>query len=280
MPKLNDGKPGAVMNAAELCRACASSTSFKFEGRLLHRRVCYFECARCGYLQTETPTWLDEAYASPINMADTGILARNVLNTRRVGAFCLLLGKRKARIVDFAGGHGIQVRMLRDAGFDARWADKFCENLFARGFEHHGETADIATAFEAFEHFVEPGVELARMLDAAPTVLFSTLILPVPVPNPGSWWYYGEEHGQHIGLYKQRTLEVLAQQNSAKLYTNGSDLHVITKEPIRVDFRRLSIVMRLWPLVRRFLLQPLTHDDHAAVVGQFAAEGSKGRRAG
>lgn len=262
------------MSPAETCRACGDLAPFKFEGPLLGRTVSYFECTRCGYLQTEQPTWLDEAYASPINITDTGILARNVLNTRRIGSFCLLLRKRKARIVDFAGGHGIQVRMMRDAGFDAFWSDKFCENLFARGFEHQGEPADIATAFEAFEHFVNPDAELTRILDVAPTVLFSTLLLPEPIPLPGTWWYYGEEHGQHVGLYQKRSLELLAKKHSARLYTNGSDLHVITKEPIGMDFRRLSIMMRLWPLVRRFWLRPLTHDDHAALVRQIAAERS------
>ncbi len=259
-----------MRGTVDTCRACSKEAPYKFSGPLLGRTVNYFECASCSYLQTEQPTWLDEAYASPINICDTGILARNVLNTRRVGSFCLLIGKKNARIVDFAGGHGIQVRMLRDAGFDARWSDKFCENLFARGFEHRDESADIVTAFEAFEHFVVPGAELARMLEVAPTVLFSTLLLPDPIPRPGTWWYYGEEHGQHVGLYQQRTLERLAANHSARFYTNGFDLHVITKEPKTINFRNLSVMTRLWPLIKRLWLKPMTYSDHAFLVSQYA----------
>lgn len=60
------------------CRVCHRplGTSFS-EGRILERNVEYFECAECGYVQTEEPTWLDEAYSSPINLSDTGIMARN-----------------------------------------------------------------------------------------------------------------------------------------------------------------------------------------------------------
>jgi hypothetical protein len=35
--------------------------------------VQYFQCGGCGFLQTETPYWLDEAYSSAIVTADTGI---------------------------------------------------------------------------------------------------------------------------------------------------------------------------------------------------------------
>ena len=60
------------------CRVCHRplGTSFS-EGRILDRNVEYFECSECGYVQTEEPTWLDEAYSSPINLSDTGIMARN-----------------------------------------------------------------------------------------------------------------------------------------------------------------------------------------------------------
>ena len=36
----------------------------------------------------------------------------------------------------------------------------------------------------------------ARRADA---VLVSTDLMPDPAPAPGTWWYYGAEHGQQEG---------------------------------------------------------------------------------
>ena len=108
-------------------------------------------------------------------------------------------------VVDHAGGYGILVRLLRDAGVDARWRDKYCENLLARGFEATDEPCDLLTAFEVLEHLVDPVRDLSRMLHEAPAVLASTeLIMTAQTPPPG-WWYYGPEHGQHVGFFRRST---------------------------------------------------------------------------
>ena len=146
------------------CRVCAHETRRLFEGPLLKRTVSYHECAQCGYVQTEEPTWLAEAYAQAINLSDTGIMARNERNARLVLRTVALLGLWRGRVIDFAGGYGLLVRMLRDRGIDAWWQDSYATNLVARGFEAApGEKADLVTAFEAFEHFVKPGEELERL---------------------------------------------------------------------------------------------------------------------
>jgi len=258
-------------NGRERCRVCGGDSRFSFQGPLLSRQVAYFDCSICGALQTEFPTWLDEAYAAPINATDTGIAARNQLNTARVGALCYLLGNSRARVVDFAGGHGLLVRMLRDAGINAVWSDKYCENLFARGFEHDGGPADIATAFEAFEHFVEPMRELARVLAVAPVVLFSTELLPEPVPPPGQWWYYGVEHGQHVMLYRRRTLAHMAAACGAVLYSKGTGRHAIVRGGQRVDFNKLSVALRAWPFIRRRSFRSLTLADHESLKARLLA---------
>jgi hypothetical protein len=251
------------VKSSEPCRVCGAQSEFAFEGELLRRTVRYFDCSVCGYLETEAPTWLDEAYSSPINITDTGILARNALNARRVGALAILLGIGNPKVVDFAGGHGILVRMLRDTGIDARWSDKYCENLFARGFEHRNDSADIATAFEAFEHFTEPLAELERILAAAPVVLLSTELLPEPVPRPGTWWYYGEEHGQHIGIYRRRTMQWMADKLGASFATNGSNTHVFARPGRTIDFGKLRWIMRAWPVLRLVRRRSLIQADHA-----------------
>jgi hypothetical protein len=40
------------------------------------------------------------------------------------------------RFIDYGGGYGLFVRLMRDAGFDYYWFDKFCDNVLSKGFEH------------------------------------------------------------------------------------------------------------------------------------------------
>ena len=150
------------------CRVCGGPSRHMFSQRLLDHDVSYFDCAQCGYFQTEAPHWLDQAYASAINDVDTGILWRNQLNARRVVMTLAAVGRLSGRVVDHAGGYGILVRLLRDLGVDARWRDKYCQNLVARGFEADAAPCDLITAFEVFEHLEDPMAELRQMLAQAP----------------------------------------------------------------------------------------------------------------
>ena len=118
------------------CRLCNSLIGNPFsEAELLGHNIKYFECPQCEYVQTEEPYWLDNAYASSINKTDTGIMARNLSNVRLVLATLTLIRKRTEKVVDYAGGHGFLVRLLRDKGIEALWSDRYSENLVARGFE-------------------------------------------------------------------------------------------------------------------------------------------------
>ena len=49
------------MAGGRVCRVCAAAARPLFSGTLLGRSVEYQECSACGYVQTETPTWLDQA---------------------------------------------------------------------------------------------------------------------------------------------------------------------------------------------------------------------------
>lgn len=223
------------------CRVCGNESSIALRGKLLEFDVTYFECSACGYVQTENPHWLSAAYAEPINIFDTGILARNLVNARIVLGTMWLLGKCEGRLVDCAGGYGILVRLLRDFGVDALWSDPYCKNFTARGFEYTKGCADLVTAFEAFEHFENPRAELDRCFSISPNILFSTLIIPDPAPEHEKWWYYGKEHGQHIGFFRIRTLKKLAQQYGKHLLSDGLSFHIMTDRPVNSALWLLSI---------------------------------------
>jgi hypothetical protein len=250
------------------CRICKSPSFYIFSGQLLKCKVKYYECAICGYVQTENPYWLEQAYATAINDSDTGIMARNQANSRIVLATLWQLGALDHTFVDCAGGYGILVRLLRDFGINAMWADRYCQNLLARGFEHTGEKAALVTAFEAFEHFVNPAEELDRLLAIAPNVLISTEIISSPTPQQADWWYYGKEHGQQIGFFRIETLKKMAYDRGKFLATNGTQYHLMTANPIQQGFWKLMIKRnRLIPLLLKKRLESKVWSDHQLMVG-------------
>ena len=225
--------------------------------------VDYFECPRCEYVQTQNPTWLSKAYESPINVSDTGIITRNLANLEVVISTLALLGCRRRKVIDCAAGYGILVRMLRDKGVDAYWNDPYALNLFSRGFEYSSQDAGLVTAFEAFEHFLHPLQEAKKLKLISDNILISTELIPTPAPPPDHWWYYGLEHGQHIGFFRAKTLVYLSKKLGLNLLSDGRSLHL---------FSRNKLSLRKWRLLRRLSsvkislltrgLSPKTWDDH------------------
>lgn len=63
-----------------ICKICAKQSNQIFKTKILNKYdISYFHCKHCGFLQTEEPYWLDEAYAESINMSDTGYMQRNLM---------------------------------------------------------------------------------------------------------------------------------------------------------------------------------------------------------
>jgi hypothetical protein len=248
-------------NAEAPCRVCQAPSPRVFTLTLLGRDVNYFDCKRCGYLQTQTPDWLDEAYEQAINDVDTGILERNRLNVGRVLMTLFVLGRLDGQVVDHAGGYGILVRALRDAGVDARWRDKYCDNLLARGFEDDDRKCDLVTAFEVFEHVLDPVVELRTLLARAPVVLLSTELISGGETPRSNWWYLGPEHGQHIGFFRTGTLRWMAEAVGCHHASDGASVHLFSREPVPRLWRAAIRRHRLWPIIARCRLKSRTWSD-------------------
>jgi hypothetical protein len=143
------------------------------------------------------------------------------------------------------------VRMMRDSGLDFYLYDTHCENLFAKGFSADGSGEDnyeLVTAFEVFEHLVDPMAEIERMRRFSDSIFFSTILIASPPPVLGEWWYYALEHGQHVALYSKRSLEVIAERLECQLFSNGQNLHLLT--PKKIAPWRFRAILN--PRVRRF----------------------------
>jgi hypothetical protein len=251
------------MERERFCSICETPNELFGNGLVLNKyNVRFFRCPNCGFIQSETPYWLEEAYATPIVKSDLGYVSRNVGMSRVARALISLAFDSNGRFVDYGGGYGMFVRLMRDAGFQFYRYDRHCDNLFAQGFDLDqllktvGETPrfDLVTAFEVFEHLVDPSNEVGKMLELAPAIFFSTVTLPEPAPPIGSWWYYVLEHGQHIAFYTVRSLEILAQKFGVRFYTNRQSLHLFTKTKIsKAAFRTATTprVLRLVNLIFR-----------------------------
>lgn len=225
------------------CSICKEESDRIFESTVLGKyRIAYFNCKKCGFLQTEEPYWLGEAYEEPINRSDTGILARNIWLSKVTSSMISSFFDPKKRFLDYAGGYGILTRLMRDRGFDYYWNDPFTENLFARGFELEDNLGrfELITAFECLEHLKDPLSDIQRMLTYSDNILFSTEVLPSSIPAPEDWWYYGLEHGQHVSFYQKRTLAFIAEKMGFHLNSHGT-VHLFTKKKINSHVYELAV---------------------------------------
>lgn len=255
------------MDARE-CPACGVTTREFAHARVLERYdVGYYACPECGLICTERPHWLQEAYANPIAATDIGLVARNRSLVRPMALMLAAFCNGGGRFLDFGGGNGLFVRMMRDTGYDFRWLDPWTPNIFARGFEHRdGDHYEAVTAFEVFEHLPEPRETLGQLAAMTDNIFLSTELLPASRPQPEEWWYYALESGQHVTLYTVKALEALGAVHGLRLHTNGSNLHLLTRRKIS----RGMFACLARPFVSR-LLQPLVGRRASLLPADFNA---------
>jgi 2-polyprenyl-3-methyl-5-hydroxy-6-metoxy-1,4-benzoquinol methylase len=254
------------------CHICDSGMNQFSQAQIMKKySVKYYQCMHCGFIQTEEPFWLQEAYNDAITNSDIGMINRNITIEKITKAVIHCCFNSDGQFLDYGGGYGIFVRLMRDAGFNFYYYDRYCTNLFAKGFEGlvDGDKYELVTAFELLEHLANPYQEIVEMLKVSNSILFTTDLLPTHNPKPGEWWYYGLEHGQHISFYTLKSLEEMAKKLGLNLYSNGSSIHLLTANEISPIFKIISkySVAKLvsWGIKRKSLLQ----QDYLQVTGNL-----------
>lgn len=222
-----------LINNSMNCKICSAESDFFADGIVLYKyQIKYYKCKNCGFLQTEEPYWLAESYKAAINRSDVGYVYRNIKLAEITGRLIKTFFAKKSKFLDFGGGYGMFVRLMRDRGFNFYRLDKYCQNLFSVDFEAVDTDKNafgIVTAFEVFEHLPDPINEIETMLSYSENIFFTTVLHPFNDPKPGQWWYYGEEHGQHVSIFSKKSLEFIARKYRVHLCTNNKNYHLLTK---------------------------------------------------
>jgi hypothetical protein len=241
--------------------------------------VFFYQCSNCGLIQSEKPYWLEEAYKDSISILDTGILSRNIDLLNKVLVVLssienkfkntiyrvLELSAFSKKLLDYGGGYGILVRLLRDVGIDAFWLDKYSKNLYAKGFEWAGETKPyVLTSFELWEHFENPKEELDFVFkEYSPDIyIFSTLLYGDKVPNI-NWWYYSFETGQHIAFYNEKTINYISNLYGYKYFKLDDGFHILAKNFLLNSRISKNYFRYCWlSFLTKRIYQSKTFEDH------------------
>lgn len=260
------------------CPICSAGMKHAFSAKVLSKYLASYEvCGVCGYLCAVDPYWLDEAYASAIAAADTGLVMRNYALTLRLSStlYFLLAERGAGRYLDTAGGYGMLTRLMRDFGFDFYWSDRYCQNLLAPGFSYQEKLGPCraVTAIEVMEHLVDPVgfVESALSEAKSETLIFTTELYEGEPPKPDSWWYYTFATGQHIGFFQRRTLETIGHRLGLHL-SSANGVHILSKAPVNAT--RMRIFTNRWIaglvpwFVRNQLGSKTVSDHHVLLKGK------------
>ncbi len=212
------------------------ATELLFTTKVLNKYdVQYYRCKDTGFIQTEEPYWLQEAYSSAITKLDIGLISRNEGLRETVIPVINSFFNANGKFLDYAGGYGLFTRQMRDRGYDFYHTDIYCQNIFAEYFDLSDLPSptkfEMITAIEVFEHLPDPVAELQDISKHSDNILFTTVLQPKEtVKAVTDWWYFIPETGQHVALYTEKALTALGAKFGYNFYTDGIGTHLFTKK--------------------------------------------------
>jgi hypothetical protein len=264
-----------VPGGSGVCPICSGAMEACFTTQVIGKYPAQYEvCNACGFLRAHEPHWLEEAYSSAIAAADTGLIMRNISTACKLAGvlYWVKAERGEGRYLDAAGGNGMLTRLMRDLGFNFYWADKYCDNQLARGFEYSPTigSCSAVTAMEVFEHLTDPVSFIEETMDfsGAQTMVFSTELYEGTPPQPDAWWYYAFATGQHIGFFQRRTLEALGERLGLQFAT-ANGIHVFSRTAVNERLLRVVTgrwVSRIAPWWIRRRLGSKTISDHQLML--------------
>lgn len=227
------------------CKVCGGAAGQLFSKKIRTKHTgIYYKCQVCEFLFVGNVSWIEEAYATSINDVDTGYVQRNLIIARFLNIYLPNSFKLKNTCLDFAGGYGLLVRLMRDLKFNYFWQDKYTQNLFAKDFEGKSSTYDFISGIEVAEHAEDPVVFFEELSKKSKRI-FITTTLHDNVENLEGWEYLGLEHGQHISFYSKKSLNKIAEKLGLTLVTRNNFHFFVPQNEKKTTFIRMKVALFL-----------------------------------
>jgi 2-polyprenyl-3-methyl-5-hydroxy-6-metoxy-1,4-benzoquinol methylase len=257
------------------CNICNDEIDILFHTSILGKYdVAFYKCCNCGFIQTEEPYWLNEAYSDECRDLDVGMVQRNLYMSTVVEGILKENFACDQKFLDFGGGYGLFVRLMRDKGFDFYRYDLYCDNIFAKSFDIQNfveKHFELVTAFELLEHISNPIETVRSILSCSDSLICSTELQPDKIEKPQDWWYFALETGQHVAFYTINTLNYIASQVNSYLYTNKSNLFMFTKKKFQNNsFESTNNkIIRKHKKVNNYNLESLIQKDYEMIKAKL-----------
>jgi len=90
------------------------------------------------------------------------------------------------------------------------------------------------------------------------SILFSTELIPFDSNDMSlikDWWYFMPETGQHIAFYTYKSLQEIAKKYSCNLYSNMSNIHLLTPKKINPYYFKMLTNNRFTYYFKSFFVQ-------------------------
>ena len=194
--------------------------------------VTYLQCTACGFLFTrDFDTWSHSDFGEKIYNAEYAFVDPDFAERRPAANASYLTQtfgsyRQKIRILDYGGGEGRLMDLLRAEGF--RRVNTY-DPFSSKHNMNDGQKYDLITAFEVFEHVPDPVAtmrDITKRLKPESLLLFSTLLQPDDLAQTGlDWWYAGPRNG-HISLHSKLSLALLLKQFGLTLASANQGLHL------------------------------------------------------
>lgn len=199
--------------------------------------IYYAVCSRCGFcFAPEMLKWSLDDFERKVYNDQYAFVDPDYINVRpRANATSLLAMfsnlPRSVRHLDYGGGNGVLVEILRNSEWNSLSYDPFVNRDVST--DRLGQF-DLITAFEVFEHVpdVQQLMSLLRsLLSPNGLVLFSTLLSDgnVRLNQRLTWWYASPRNG-HISLYSRNSLALLAQKAGWNFGSFSAGFHVFCSQ--------------------------------------------------
>ena len=199
--------------------------------------VSYALCGRCGFcFAPELSAWTLDEFERRVYNDEYVLVDPDYVEKRPRGNAAGLTAMfpslpAAVRHLDYGGGNGLLVKLLREAKWDSTSYDPFVDREVR--IDQLGKF-DLITAFEVFEHV--PDVRqlmsnLRSLLAPNGLVLFSTLLSDGNVlPRQKIDWWYASPRNGHISLFSKVSLATLAHVDGLNFASFSEALHILFTE--------------------------------------------------